>query len=393
MADRPAGRGHHVAASGAVADGPAALRRRSRGTGSASTCGPGRPTWPPFRAPPGWRRPAARWPTRPPRRSATATRGAGRSCDDALAGYLARARGVGPRPIASSSARASPQALALLCEVLRGRGAGTLAVEAYGLPAHREPPPPAGLTSGALPVDGEGAVVEALEDADARPAHARAPVPARRAARAAAAGARRSMGAPTAAARHRGRLRRRVPLRPPAPRGDAGPGARARGLRRHGEQDASRPGCASAGWSSRRGWSSRSPRQSSRRTAADGALDQLTLAELIVSGAYDRQVRRARLVYRRRRDALVAALGATAPGARGVGRRGRACTSSCTCARDRPRTRSWQAPPPSASPCRGSAASPAPDGALPAALVVGYGTPPEHAFGGAVARLCQILAS
>ncbi len=45
-----------------------------------------------------------------------------------------------------------------------------------------------------------------------------------------------------------------------------------------------------------------------------GALDQLTLAELIVSGAYDRQVRRARLVYRRRRDALVEALRREAPG-------------------------------------------------------------------------------
>jgi GntR family transcriptional regulator/MocR family aminotransferase len=34
-----------------------------------------------------------------------------------------------------------------------------------------------------------------------------------------------------------------------------------------------------------------------------------------------------------------------------------------------------------------------PDGALPPALVVGYGTPPDHAFGGAVARLCQAIAS
>ncbi len=39
------------------------------------------------------------------------------------------------------------------------------------------------------------------------------------------------------------------------------------------------------------------------------ALDQLTLAELIRSGALDRHVRRSRLRYRRRRDVLVAALG------------------------------------------------------------------------------------
>jgi GntR family transcriptional regulator/MocR family aminotransferase len=37
-------------------------------------------------------------------------------------------------------------------------------------------------------------------------------------------------------------------------------------------------------------------------------LDQLVLADMISSGAYDRQVRRARLEYRSRRDRLVAAL-------------------------------------------------------------------------------------
>ena len=39
-----------------------------------------------------------------------------------------------------------------------------------------------------------------------------------------------------------------------------------------------------------------------------GVLDQLALAELMRSGEYDRHVRRMRLLYRRRRDALVAAL-------------------------------------------------------------------------------------
>ena len=38
------------------------------------------------------------------------------------------------------------------------------------------------------------------------------------------------------------------------------------------------------------------------------ALDQLTLAELIESGGYDRHVRRMRLVYRRRRDRLLVAV-------------------------------------------------------------------------------------
>jgi GntR family transcriptional regulator/MocR family aminotransferase len=44
------------------------------------------------------------------------------------------------------------------------------------------------------------------------------------------------------------------------------------------------------------------------------ALDQLTLAEFIASGAYDRHVRAMRLRYRRRRDQLVAALAQQAPG-------------------------------------------------------------------------------
>ncbi|NUL26565.1 MocR-like pyridoxine biosynthesis transcription factor PdxR, partial [Streptomyces lunaelactis] len=43
------------------------------------------------------------------------------------------------------------------------------------------------------------------------------------------------------------------------------------------------------------------------------ALDQLTLAEFITSGAYDRHVRGMRLRYRRRRDQLVAALAERAP--------------------------------------------------------------------------------
>ncbi|MER7813664.1 PLP-dependent aminotransferase family protein [Streptomyces sp900116325] len=45
-------------------------------------------------------------------------------------------------------------------------------------------------------------------------------------------------------------------------------------------------------------------------------LDQLTLAEFIESGAYDRHVRSMRLRYRRRRDQLVAALAEQAPGLR-----------------------------------------------------------------------------
>ena len=49
------------------------------------------------------------------------------------------------------------------------------------------------------------------------------------------------------------------------------------------------------------------------------ALEQLTLAEFIASGAYDRHVRSMRLRYRRRRDQLVAALAQRAPRVRVTG--------------------------------------------------------------------------
>ncbi|WP_345634985.1 MocR-like pyridoxine biosynthesis transcription factor PdxR [Rugosimonospora acidiphila] len=49
------------------------------------------------------------------------------------------------------------------------------------------------------------------------------------------------------------------------------------------------------------------------------ALEQLTFAEFIASGEYDRQVRSMRLRYRRRRDQLVAALARRAPGIRVTG--------------------------------------------------------------------------
>ena len=49
------------------------------------------------------------------------------------------------------------------------------------------------------------------------------------------------------------------------------------------------------------------------------ALDQLTLAEFITSGAFDRHVRSRRQSYRRRRDQLVAALARSAPDIRVTG--------------------------------------------------------------------------
>ncbi len=49
------------------------------------------------------------------------------------------------------------------------------------------------------------------------------------------------------------------------------------------------------------------------------SLDELTLAEFIASGGYDRHVRRSRLRYRHRRDRLISALAQVRPGPRVTG--------------------------------------------------------------------------
>ncbi|MGN6797735.1 MAG: aminotransferase class I/II-fold pyridoxal phosphate-dependent enzyme, partial [Gaiellaceae bacterium] len=112
------------------------------------------------------------------------------------------------------------------------------------------------------------------------------------------------------------------------------------------------------------------------------ALDQLTLAELIASGGYDKHVRRMRIVYRRRRDRLLAAVprvsGIDAGLPAGVeveddeaalverARRLDVIVEGLDAYRFGPTNRG-------------------------PALVVGYGTPPEHAFDGALGRLRELL--
>lgn len=123
-------------------------------------------------------------------------------------------------------------------------------------------------------------------------------------------------------------------------------------------------------------------------------LDQLTLAELITSGTYDRHVRRSRLHYRRRRDLLVAALAERAPHVRVTG-----IAAGLHAVLQLP---------PGATPeaellARAEAAglvlsgltrhlaepASAPD--APPALVVGYGTPPDRDFPAALDALCELL--
>ncbi|MFF3321462.1 PLP-dependent aminotransferase family protein [Streptomyces sp. NPDC002889] len=126
------------------------------------------------------------------------------------------------------------------------------------------------------------------------------------------------------------------------------------------------------------------------------ALDQLTLAEFIASGAYDRHVRSMRLRYRRRRDHLVRQLAERAPDIRVSGIAAglhailelppgteqsvvRAAAWRGLAVEGVTRFRHPDAP-------AGGDASVVGD-----ALVVGYATPPDSAWAGALDALCEAL--
>jgi GntR family transcriptional regulator/MocR family aminotransferase len=117
-------------------------------------------------------------------------------------------------------------------------------------------------------------------------------------------------------------------------------------------------------------------------------LDQLALAELITTGAFDRHIRRMRTSYRHRRDQLAQALaprlqlaGISAglhaviylPGNEPAGQlRSRAARHSIAV---HTLDRYWHSPAADSSP----------------ALVIGYATPPDHAFRPALDALTQLL--
>jgi GntR family transcriptional regulator / MocR family aminotransferase len=120
------------------------------------------------------------------------------------------------------------------------------------------------------------------------------------------------------------------------------------------------------------------------------AIDQLALAEFIVSGAYDRHIRRSRLIYRRRRDRLVATLRRQAPRVRisGIAAGLHALLELPVGVREQDVVAHAAE--------RGPYLQGLGDYAhgahtQPPALVVGYGKPPEHAFTSAVARLAAVL--
>jgi len=308
----------------------------------------------------------------------------------ALAGYLARARGVRVPAGRIVICAGFTHGLGLLSHVLRARGGSTLAVEEYGHQAHRSAVTAAGLGLALLPVDGRGAAVAspgAVCGMLLTPAH-QFPLGALLAPRrrTQAVGWARSTGGVVIEDDYDGEFRYdRQPLgamQALAPEHVIYAGSASKSLV---------PGLR-LGWLAVPAGLLDDVAAASRLAGPPpSVLDQLTLAELITSGGYDRQIRRARLAYRRRRDRLVAALRRAAPQVRVTG-----IAAGLHAL--------LELPPGRAEPevvARAAAHGLALEGLTgfhatgrPSrpALAVGYGTPPEHAFTGALARLCAVLA-
>lgn len=125
------------------------------------------------------------------------------------------------------------------------------------------------------------------------------------------------------------------------------------------------------------------------------AVDQLTLAEFIASGAYDRHVRSMRLQYRRRRDDLVAALAQRAPHIQVTGvAAGLQALVQLPHGTERSVVESAARRGLSVSGLSEYAYAPTESGwSLPQrdALVVGYSSPSDSAWPGALDALCAVL--
>ncbi|PRH78627.1 GntR family transcriptional regulator, partial [Streptomyces solincola] len=236
----------------------------------------------------------------------------------ALADYLARARGVRAHPDRIVVVSGFVHGLRLMARVLRDRRVREVAVDSYGLDVHWRLLTDAGLRLPALPYDEHGTRTEALgrQGAVLMTAAHQFPLggalPADR--RAAAVDWARAGGGLILEDDYDGEFRYdRQPvgaLQSLDPERVVYLGTASKSLA---------PGL-------RLGWMALPRELVAEVTAAKGeadwmcgAPDQLTLAEFLTSGAYDRHVRARRLHYRRRRDQLVAALAAEAPQVRVTG--------------------------------------------------------------------------
>ena len=296
-----------------------------------------------------------------------------------LAGYLARVRRVAVQPSGIVVCAGFGEALRLLCAVLRP---GTVAVEGFGHRLHRDLIAASGRTVTPIGVDGRGARVDELGDAAAvllTPAH-QFPLgvaldPERRR-QAVGSGAlvleddydgefrydRQAVGAMqalspasvvylgTAAKSLVPGLRLAWMVPPPALLDDLVEAKRALG-------------------------------------AFPAVFEQLTLAEFLAAGAFDRQVRRARIAYRRRRDRLIAQLAARGLEVGGIA----AGLHALAYLRGMSEREAVERAAERGLAIEGLSAYAAPGISGPPALVIGYARPPEHAYTAALARLDAAL--
>jgi GntR family transcriptional regulator/MocR family aminotransferase len=307
---------------------------------------------------------------------------------EALAEYLGRARGVRTAPDRIVVCSGFAHALRLLFGegVLRG----PLAVEAYGLGFHRELLRAADIRTVPLPLDEHGARVDRLGRERAvllTPAHqfpTGGPLdPARRAA---VVDWARARGGVIIEDDYDGEFRY-----------DRKPVGALQGL------DPERVifiGSVSKSLSPavRLGWMVLPERYVGDVLAAKGereawasVLDQLSLADFLSSGSYDRHVRRTRQRYRSRRDRLVAALATHAPHVEVTGvAAGLHAVLRLPPGTERSTVKAaaWQGV---ALDGLAEFRHPGTDMAAGDGLVVGYATPSEHAYGAALDALCGVL--
>jgi GntR family transcriptional regulator/MocR family aminotransferase len=307
----------------------------------------------------------------------------------ALAGYLARARGVRASPDRVLVCTGFSQALFLLACAFRAEGRRRIGVESYGHRRHRELLARAGLEVVALTVDEHGARTDGLERLDAvllTPAH------------------QFPLGVVLDAAR-RTRFAHWAASSGGVVIEDDYDGEFRYDRRAVGAMQALSPdhviyaGTASKTLAPglRLAWlvlpEAFIAELVELRALSDlhtPVLDQLTLAEFLSSGRYDRHVRRCRLSYRRRRDGLVAtiakargglSLEGLPAGLHAVVGLPAGSSEDDLVARAARRELALEGLGQYAS---GSSSGPA--------LVVGYGTPPPHLYTAALARLSATLS-
>ena len=328
----------------------------------------------------------------------------------ALAGYLARARGVRVSPDRIVVCSGFTQGLGLICQALRARGATTLAMEEYGLPDLRSIAAGHGLSTRLLPVDSGGAVLDTGGRGElAGPGNAGGPGDAGGLGDADAVLLTPAHQFPLGGVLAPGRRTRAIEWATRTGgflieddydgefRYDRQPVGAMQAL---GPEQVIYAGTASKSLAPglRVGWlvlpACLVGEVSAAKALTDrysSSFDQLTLAEFLTTGAYDRQVRRSRLAYRRRRDHLVAAVRRHVPQARVTGvAAGLHALLELPPGLDEDEIIARAA-------ARHDLAldglrhySPGPGPQRPA-LVIGYATPPEHGFTGAVARLVAVL--